>query len=368
MIYYWALFSLPVVSLLSPVYLSPRLRFSALIVLTMAVILLIGFRYEIGGDWCNYLDKYQRIHDEGIHIALRERSKGYGLVNWLSAQFNWGIYGVNAICGVMFSAGLAFFCSRQPLPWLAWVVAIPYLVIVVGMGYTSQSVAVGLVLCGFVFLEDRRPWQFVAVVVAASVFHISAILMLPLVVFSIHRNLFRFFINKTTSSLVVLVLVGLMVMAIFSFIFYDDMRLLYHRYVEGDLWDSSGAYIRSTMNAMPALILLLFSKRFRKYFQVRVYWYPIACVALVTPFAAILATTAVDRISIYLMAVQMYVWSRAPLLTNDRNLSAAITVGIIFFYGLVLWVWLNYAHHNYAWIPYGSILLQDFHQSYCYHR
>ena len=356
MIYYWALFSLPVVGLLSPVYLSPRLRFSALIVLMMASILLIGFRYEIGGDWCNYLDKYQRIYDEGIDIALKERSKGYGLVSWLSAQFSWGIYGVNVICGTIFISGLAFFCSRQPLPWLAWVVAIPYLVIVVGMGYSSQSVAVGLVLCGLVFLEDQRPWQFVAAVVAASVFHISAILALPLVVFGVHRNLFRFFLNKRITSLAVLVLAGLVVTAIFSFMFYDEMRLLYNRYVEGTQWDSSGAYIRSTMNAMPALILLLFFKRFNKSFRVPLYWYPIVGIALLGPFAAIMATTAVDRISIYLIAVQIYVWSRAPLLTNDRNLAAAITVGITFFYGLVLWVWLNYANHNYAWLPYTSIL------------
>ena len=66
MIYYWVLFSLPVVGLLSPVYLSPRLRLSALAVLIMVAILLIGFRHEIGGDWLNYFspDQARRLADK----------------------------------------------------------------------------------------------------------------------------------------------------------------------------------------------------------------------------------------------------------------------------------------------------------------
>ena len=37
-----------------------------------------------------------------------------------------------------------FFVRRQPMPWLGLLVAIPYLVIVVGMGYSRQAIALGL--------------------------------------------------------------------------------------------------------------------------------------------------------------------------------------------------------------------------------
>ena len=40
----------------------------------------------------------------------------------------------------------------------------------------------------------------------------------------------------------------------------------------------------------------------------------------------------------------------------DVDASAAITIGIILVYGLVFWVWLNYANHSYNWVPYTSIL------------
>ncbi len=43
-------------------------------------------------------------------------------------------------------SGLVQFCRKQPLPWLALAVAAPFIIIVVGMGYTRQSVALGFIL------------------------------------------------------------------------------------------------------------------------------------------------------------------------------------------------------------------------------
>ena len=66
------------------------------------------------------------------------------MLNWLSIQMDWGILGVNLIGGAIFAFGLVAFCRRQPRPWLALAVAIPYLVIVVAMGYSRQGIALAL--------------------------------------------------------------------------------------------------------------------------------------------------------------------------------------------------------------------------------
>ena len=246
MIYYWLLFCLPVVGLLSPVYLSPRLRLVAYSSYVMLIVLFIGFRYQIGGDWANYLEQFNRIHDEGIRVALNRRSIGYGLVNWISAQIGWGIYGVNVICGIVFVSGLTLFCNRQPVPWLSWIIALPYLVVVVGMGYTAQSVAVGLILYGFVLLEDRRRWGFVVAVGSASVFHKTSIALLPLLLFTVNldqvRIIVKLVLKRPLPTLISVALSGLAIIYILWRIFYDDFQILMEYYVVRTQWESHGAF------------------------------------------------------------------------------------------------------------------------------
>ena len=39
---------------------------------------------------------------------------------------------------------------------LAWLIATPYMIVVVGMGYTAQSVALGMVMVAYICLSERR--------------------------------------------------------------------------------------------------------------------------------------------------------------------------------------------------------------------
>ena len=68
------------------------------------------------------------------------------MLNWLAARTELGPYFVNTVCAALFAWGLVVFCRAQPRPWLALVVAVPYLVTVVAMGYTRQGTAIGLAM------------------------------------------------------------------------------------------------------------------------------------------------------------------------------------------------------------------------------
>ena len=94
------------------------------------------------------------------------------------------MYLVNLVSGVLFSWGLVAFCRIQPRPWLALSVAMPYMVIVVGMGYSRQGVALGLAMLGLVGLARKSNLQFVLCVALAATFHKSAVLLVPLAVLS----------------------------------------------------------------------------------------------------------------------------------------------------------------------------------------
>lgn len=127
-----------------------------LLLLVALYTLIIGFRHQVGGDWENYLIIYNQAGVLGFFEFLSFTEPGYALVNWISYKIGGGIYLVNLVCGALFMYGLWKFCSREPNPILAFLIAVPYLVIVVAMGYTRQSVAIGLVLLAMYFFFEKK--------------------------------------------------------------------------------------------------------------------------------------------------------------------------------------------------------------------
>ena len=80
----------------------------------------------------------------------------YSILNVISNKLNFGIYGVNLISGFIFSYGLILFCRSMKRQWLALTLSIPYIVIVIAMGYTRQSVALGILMIGYVVLSQGK--------------------------------------------------------------------------------------------------------------------------------------------------------------------------------------------------------------------
>ncbi|OOY98796.1 hypothetical protein BOW22_07130 [Solemya velum gill symbiont] len=118
-------------------------------------VLFIGLRFEVGGDWGNYLRYYEMAYGEPLASLLSGRGDpGYVFLNWIAANNDWGMGFVNLVCAVIFMTGLISFSSKQPAPWLALTVAVPYLVIVVSMGYTRQGVALGLIFLALTGLRN----------------------------------------------------------------------------------------------------------------------------------------------------------------------------------------------------------------------
>ena len=74
------------------------------------------------------------------------------------------------------------FAEAQQRPWLAMVVAIPYLVIVVAIGYTRQGVGDRLIMAGLAsYTRKGSVLRFAAYVAIAATFHKTAVVALPLV-------------------------------------------------------------------------------------------------------------------------------------------------------------------------------------------
>jgi predicted secreted protein len=371
---YWLMFLVPAWSALSsmdgPVMGAirrPRGFEISWALLWVVVTLLVGFREEVGGDWGNYFDYLFKVTGRGIVDVLSEPEPGYLLLNWISVQMDWGIYGVNVICGALFATGLVALCRRQPLPWLALAVAVPYLLIVVAMGYSRQGVALGLAMLGVVALGDGSTVRFVVLTTLAATFHKSAVLLLPIAALAAARN--RYW---------TLLWVGLVAVVAYKLMLENDVENLYTNYVQAE-YQSSGTLPRLLMNGLPAAAFFVWRSRFRfTESDARLWtWFSILSFVLLGLFLVSPSTTAVDRIALYLLPLQLVVFSHLPLALNETKSPEAITNGavsvqptlnrknvmttvaaILAYYAVALFVWLNFGANSFGWIPYQLFFLR----------
>jgi hypothetical protein len=337
---YWLLFALPLLGVLAPRSLPPRQSRLVWMVVGLLVALMLGLRFEVGGDWFAYLPIFLDASTLTFMEVLGQGDPAYYLLNWLVAKAGGGIYMVNFLCAAVLVWGTIVFCRAGPNPWLAMLAAVPYLLVVVGMGYTRQSVALGFALLALTALGKGRVRGFVGWIVAGAFFHKSAVLMLPIAALSATRN--RIWIG---------LLIALISALVYYLLLQASVESLWTNYVDAEM-ESQGGAIRVAMNAVPALLLLLFRRRLVPDRAERKLWLWIAVFALLCIPLVGLASTAVDRVALYFIPLQLYVFARVPRLATTTRMRTPLVLAICAYYAAVLFVWMHYAEHAQYWLPY----------------
>lgn len=306
----------------------------------LLIAMLIGFRYKVGGDWLQYELLFTYVGYADLGRLLEVGDSGYQLLNWAVYQGGSDLWLVNLLSGAIFSWGLLRFARTQPDPWLAMVVAIPYLVVVVGMGYTRQALAIGILMAGLASVaRNRSILRFAFYVAAAALFHKTAVVVFPLVALAQPRN-------RLTNFLIVVAVSVLL----YDFFLKDAMAGFLENYIEAQ-YSSQGAAIRIVMNLVPAMLLLLFRKRFPFSEQQYLIWrnFSLAAVGLAVLLVVLPSSTAVDRVALYIIPLQIAVLTQLPGSLMSSGAGKAV---IIAYAVAVMFVWLNFAVHAQYWVPY----------------
>ena len=315
-----------------------------------ALIILIGLRYRVGGDWSNYLDVFRRLAPQELGPALlgSRQEPAYTFVNWLAARLGAGMWLVNLICAVPFTYGLLRLCRQQPNPWLALLVATPFLIIVVGMGFTRQATALGCLMVGLTKIIDRRPpIQFIVWTLAGSLFHRTVLVFIPVMFVTGMRNKFLSY---------VLVLVSLVVG------YLTVLPSAIDQYGPGyihDQYNAAGANVRVLMDVVPACIILFSKGKFYWSVEEKAVWRSYAVLSLLAGAALpfIHSSVVVDRLAMYLIPVQIFAYARIGYCFGlIRRGWLMWTFGVIVYSAAVLFVWLNYAVNAGSWLPYQNYL------------
>lgn len=352
MLVYWTLFLVPAIIALNAKPLqnvredgARRISIDpAWVLVALTLMVLIGFRDRVGGDWFNYFTYLFRAEYLTFNEALQRSDPAYEILNILSVQWGLGVVGVNVFCGTVFAIALVIYVRSMPRPWLALAVAIPYMTIVVSMGYSRQGVALSFALIGLVALGRGRFIWFAFWIVIAASFHRSAVVLIGIA-------LLKMDFRKIWNLPILLAVVLFMYVAFLE----DQTDHLITQYIENEM-QSDGALVRLLMNLVPAILFVKHRKKFA-ISQGEHKTYMIMSLISIGAFLAfvvgLVPSTAVDRMALYIIPIQLFVFSNLPDSLGDSNSQKAnITFIILLYYALALFVWLNFANFSHWWLPY----------------
>lgn len=310
----------------------PLLAFGALV-----IAVIIGFRWRVGGDWAAYERMFAFAGQADLAHVIGSGDPGYEFLNWLVQQTGCGIWLVNLICGLIFSWGLLRLVSTQPDPWLGILVAVPYLIVVVAMGYSRQSLSIGILMAAFADLsKGGSVIRFVVSVAIASLFHRTAIVALPLGVATGSKSIFI--------NVVLVISVGTL---LYDSFVASSMDRLFKDYIS-DQYSSQGAVIRVAQSLVPAMFFFIKRKSLGFSTIESKVWrnFSLAALGCFVALGIFPSSTVVDRLALYLIPLQIVI---LPRLCGQQFAYRVITVS---YAATVLFIWLNFAVYAVYWIPY----------------
>jgi hypothetical protein len=180
-------------------------------------------------------------------------------------------------------------------------------------------------------------------VVLGATFHKSAVILLPIAA-----------LTATRSRYWTALWVGVAAFLAYILLLEEAVESLVTNYVEAE-YQSQGTMIRLLMNMVPAAILLLWRRRFEftRAEAVLWRWFAVISIALMALFLVSPSSTAVDRVALYMLPLQLVVFAHLPDIFDNRGRYKEVLVAaVLFYYAAVQFVWLNYASHAIDWLPY----------------
>jgi hypothetical protein len=340
---YWFAISLPVLGIFAPWRLNPRSQRIMWALVLVGFTCFVGLRDMTGGDWNSYQESYYRFGAWPFRWLLEKpRDPAYYWPAWLLYRMGLPIQFMNFFCASVLIAGVVRFCRSLRFPWVGFLAAVPYLIIVVGMGYTRQATAIGLVLCALVELGRDNKYRYVFFILAAAAFHRTAVGLLPIMALVTARN--RMWTIFWAGILVVL--------AGWLFLF-DSVQAMYTSYVVSQYSEAAdGAPLRIGMGAIPSVFFLLLRNRFGLDRNTRRLWTVMCVLALAFVPLLLVSYTAVDRFALYFLPVQIFVSSALMSLPRSAQARTGMALAIVGYYLLVFFVWSHFAGNAFRWFPY----------------
>ena len=314
------------------------------------LFIFIGLRDGVGGDDVRYQEYYEAVKS-GIETSASNESKEkpfFYLINKFASLFDFGYILSVSFFSFIFSISLILFCIYSGNLFFGLMLAMPILIIVMSMGYVTQSVALAFLMLAYVQFIKERVLFFIIFILIGAMFHPSIIVFLGMILLS--------FLNP--KKLTISILAGILVIIfIFNVIFESYLIEQFDNYV-GDKLESGGFVFRSVFNLISIFIFFIFinKKELEKIYKILFYFFSISSSLLFLLYLASIPSTAIDRMALYLIPIQILIINK--FLNDYYSANSRKIVSFIFFiiYFIYMLIWFNFSNFSSYWVPYKNIL------------
>ena len=346
---------LPFLGLINSDRVSKNTSFFFTILYLFFLVLFIGFRHEVGGDWTQYVHNYsnQTIYDF-YNFDIRSDYL-YEYLSFLFYKFGLSYHFLNFFLSIIFVYSIYSFSRLQPSLAFAFIVCFPIIIIIMGMGFTRQGIAFAFITLSMVsFIKENR-YNFLFFSLLAIFFHKSAIFILLI---------YPFINQKINYTEIFFILIVIFILAI---ILRGDLYNLYNNYLGENLYNNAeessqlvarGAPVRIGLNLLASTIFFIFYRELTYNENEKKLFLFLSFSVFFIFILSFKFSVFADRVNYYFTPIQIIVFSRFPYLFYKERTRDFLIYSTALFYIVILFIWLNYAEYAHAWLPYQNILMR----------
>ena len=260
------------------------------IIFLFFLFIFVALRYKVGSDWNSYNDLFfmENLHSKNYEI-------GYSIVLQISKYLNINIFGLNIFAASVFFLGFFLLFKDEEYFWFAINLSLPYLFLVVAMGYTRQSIAIGFGMIIFKSFIKNNKFNQLFFLFLALMFHYTSIIYSLFIFYNIKSLLFKF--------LTVLAVVFLLFFI--SDQFSNLSRFYYYYLAVGK--DSFGGVPRMFLASTPLIFYLLKFHEIKNSNYNNLFFMYLIIILFLWVFVFISSTSA-DRILLYILPLKIYLF------------------------------------------------------------
>jgi len=322
-----------------------------------SILIFMGFKFHVGGDWGTYINYFNEIISKNKFQFKVTDDIGWQFLNYFIWKINLPFPFLNLVSAIIFLIGIHLNAKLYENYWLFYLILLPYFIFVVGMGYTRQSISIGLLLISISFLlkESNFKTFFISIllILLGSLFHKSVLIFIILPLLVMRKNIFQFGI--------IILLMYLFFIVTFFLLLDGNIfrRIIYFFQVS---YSSFGAYLRTFILIILAIFNLFIVNNLEKNSLKKRYNKNFSILLLIISFFIFLSpsTVIIDRILLYFHV--LFASSLLTLYSYSKNefnknliLNSSVFLGFAF-----LIIWFNFAENAFSWLPYKNYLFMNF--------
>lgn len=156
-------------------------RIAYCILMGTALFAVAAIRRAVGHDYNNYAVMYlEQMTMSKEEIAVTRIEKGYAEISKLLADYIVDYQAIFILCAAFFAVAVTLCVYRYcRVPWIGFACFLTFGVYFNSLNFIRQMIAGFIVMYALKYIERNRFFEYLLIVIFASCFHLSALIMIP---------------------------------------------------------------------------------------------------------------------------------------------------------------------------------------------